>query len=121
MAITPSSGGLRCTSRHIGNLLELSFQRRRVFATSSSYERLVGVNQILVSLEKLEFTLGLGEKRKEKKGEDEARFIDFVKDSLWISPRIQSYEVCILSFGGTMDTLAQNGTKEAEKNEEAEA
>ncbi|KAH0651818.1 hypothetical protein KY285_030681 [Solanum tuberosum] len=28
---------------------------------------------------------GLGEKRKEEKGKEEARFIDFVKDSLWIS------------------------------------
>uniref|UniRef100_M1DQ62 Uncharacterized protein n=1 Tax=Solanum tuberosum TaxID=4113 RepID=M1DQ62_SOLTU len=27
----------------------------------------------------------LGEKRKEEKGEEEARFVDFVKDSLWIS------------------------------------
>ncbi|WMV49236.1 hypothetical protein MTR67_042621, partial [Solanum verrucosum] len=46
-------------------------------------------------------TLGLGEKRKEEKGEEEAGFVDFVKDSLWISsgviPKKVSYDLIHVS------------------------
>jgi len=51
-------------------------------------------NQIIVSLEKLKFTLGLGEKRKEEKGEEKSRIDNNVRLWLWISPRIQYYDVC---------------------------
>ncbi|KAG5595936.1 hypothetical protein H5410_037168 [Solanum commersonii] len=38
--------------------------------------------EILVSFRKVNFTLGLGERRKEEKGEERSRFVEI---SLWIS------------------------------------